>query len=73
MTGAARRLRWGLLGASLVAAGCELDAVAPLPTEPMTLVGGNRHGAVFVVDEASGATTFADLNALAYVPARLIP
>jgi hypothetical protein len=58
MAASARRLSSVLLGASLVAAGCELDTVAPVPTEPMTLVGGSRLGQVYVVDEADGATTF---------------
>ncbi len=53
-------VRLAVLCASLAVAACDLDTAAPIPDEPMTLVGADRQSRVFVVDESSGATTLLD-------------
>jgi hypothetical protein len=58
------RMARPLLSLSLIAipvfAGCELDMVDPVPTEPMTLVGADRQSRIHLVDEGNGATTLFD-------------
>ncbi|MGE0158919.1 MAG: hypothetical protein AB7T31_05860 [Gemmatimonadales bacterium] len=49
-----------LLPASLGLAACELDSTAPIPDEPMTLVGADHQSRIWLVDEASGSATFLD-------------
>jgi len=56
----ARRTRSVVLGASLLLGACNLDTAAPVPDEPMTLVGADRQSRIYVVDEQSGAATRLD-------------
>jgi hypothetical protein len=53
-------LLWAILGGCLLLSACELDTTEPIPDEPMTLVAGDRQGRIWIVDEASGSTTFLD-------------
>jgi hypothetical protein len=62
----ARSLRCFVLAAGLGA--CQLDTTDPLPDEPMTLVGADRESRIWLVNEASGATTFLDSVFVQYPP-----
>jgi hypothetical protein len=49
-----------VVGMTLATAACELDTTDPIAQEPMTLVGADRQGRVWVVEETSGTLALVD-------------